>query len=141
MDSSLLIAAGASFVAGLLGYIIVRFWIKPIARYTSTKRKLNHELARYLAHMSETAGSEKKKTQNRGKPTLRNARKYTMTLASCYGEEIPYWYRLLLDSRGESPTEALGLLTNLSKIRDHEQIKDRIDRARKKMLGARTKHE
>ena len=141
MDSSLLIAAGASFVAGLLGYIIVRFWIKPIVRYTSTKRKLNHELTRYLAQMSETAGSDKKKAQNRGKPTLRNARKYTMTLASCYGEEIPYWYRLLLDSRGESPTEALGLLTNLSKIRDHEQIKDRIDRARKKMLGARTKHE
>ena len=141
MDSSLLIAVGASFVAGLLGYIIVRFWIKPIVRYTSTKRKLNHELTRSLAQMSETAGSEKKKVKNRSKPALRDTRKYTMTLASCYGEEIPYWYRLLLDSRGESPTEALGLLTNLSKIRDHEQIKDRIDRARKKMLSARTKHE
>jgi len=56
-----------------------------------------------------------------------------MNLASCYSEEIPYWYRLLLDSRGESPTEALGLLTNLSKIRDSKQIKDRIDRVRKKM--------
>ena len=76
MDSSLLIAAGASFVAGLLGYIIVRFWIKPIVRYATTKRKLSHELTRYLAQMSETAGSDKKKAQNRGKPTLRNARKY-----------------------------------------------------------------
>ena len=133
MDSSLLIAAGASFVIGLLGYIVVRFWIKPIVRYTSTKRKLNHELTRYLANMSETAGSEKKKAQNRGKPALRNARKYTMNLVSYYGEEIPYCNRLLLDSRGESPTEALGLLTNLSKIRDQEQIKNRIDRARKKM--------
>ena len=133
MDSSLLIAAGASFVAGLTGYIIVRFWIKPIVRYTRTKRKLNHELTRYLAQMNETAGSEKKKARNQSKPALRNARKNTMNLASCYGEEIPYWYRLLLDSRGESPSEALSLLTNLSKIRDQEQIKDRIDRARKKM--------
>jgi len=133
MDSSLLIAAGVSFVVGLLGYIIVRFWIKPILRYTTTKRKLNHELTRYLAQMSETAGSEKKKTQNRGRPVLRNARKHTMNLVSCYGEKIPYWYRLLLDSRGESPSEALSLLTNLSKIRNQEQIKDRIDRARKKM--------
>ncbi len=51
MDLSLLIAAGASFVVGLLGYIIVRFWIKPIVRYTSTKRKLNHELTRYLERL------------------------------------------------------------------------------------------
>jgi len=133
MDSSLLIAASASFVIGLLGYIVVRFWIKPIVRYTTTKRKLNHELTRYLAQISETAGTEKKKVKNRSKPALRGARKYTMTLSSCYGEEIPYWYRLLLDSREESPTEALGLLTNLSKIRDEEQIKGRIAHARKKM--------
>ncbi|MBC2713331.1 MAG: hypothetical protein HGJ94_20735 [Desulfosarcina sp.] len=50
-----------------------------------------------------------------------------------YGADIPYWYRLLLDSRKESPTEASGLLTNLSKIRDQEQVKSRIDSARKIM--------
>jgi hypothetical protein len=60
MDSSLLIAAGASFIAGLLGYIIARLWIKPIARYHITKRKLDQELTQYLAQMNETAGPDEK---------------------------------------------------------------------------------
>ena len=54
MDSSLLIAAGASFIAGLLGYIIARLWIRPIVRYHITKRKLDHVLTRYLAQMNES---------------------------------------------------------------------------------------
>ena len=138
MDLSLLIAAGASFVVGLLGYIIARFWIKPIARYNITKRKLNHELTQYLAQMTDTVGPEKKKTHSRGNETGRTARKHALNLVTYYGEDIPYWYRLLLDSRKESPTEALVLLTTLSKIRDPEQIIDRIDSVRKKM-GLRNK--
>ena len=133
MDSSLLIAAGASFAIGLLGYIIVKFWIQPIVRYTRVKRKLNHELTRYLAQKNETVASKKKKAKNQGDPALKNTRKHAMNLASCYDKDIPYWYRLKLDSRGEAPVEALGLLTSLSKIRDIAQRKDCIDRAREKI--------
>ena len=133
MDSSLLIAAGASFVAGLLGYVIARLWIKPIVRYNITKRKLGHELTRYLAQMNEAAGSERQATEKHDDETLRTARKHAMDLVACYGTDVPYWYRLLLDSRKESPTEASGLLTNLSKMRDQEQVKNRIDSARKTM--------
>lgn len=43
MDASLLVAAGASFAAGALGYIIARTWIKPIVRYSMTKRRIDHE--------------------------------------------------------------------------------------------------
>ena len=53
VDSTLLIAAGASFLAGLLGYVMARLWIKPIVRYTITKRKLDRELTRYLAQMNK----------------------------------------------------------------------------------------
>ncbi|MBC2741941.1 MAG: hypothetical protein HGJ93_02560 [Desulfosarcina sp.] len=134
MDSSLLIAAAASFVAGLLGYVIARLWIKPIVRYNITKRKLDHELTRHLAQMDDTGGPEdKQERQKHDDAMLRSARKHAMDLISCYGADIPYWYRLLLDSRKESPTEASGLLTNLSKIRDQEQVKSRIDSARKIM--------
>jgi hypothetical protein len=133
MDSSLLIAAGASFIAGLLGYIIARLWIKPIVRYNITKRKLDHELARYLAQMNASAGPDTRQTGNRGDATLRSARQYAMDLTSCLGEEIPYWYRLLLESRKESPTEASGLLTNLYRMRDAEQVKNRIERVRQTM--------
>jgi hypothetical protein len=134
MDSPLLMAAGASFIAGLLGYIIARRWIEPIVRYHITKRKLDHELIQFLAVMN-AAGKpdEKRGKQKRGDAMLKTARKHSMDLISCYGTDIPYWYRLLLDSRKESPTEASGLLTNLSKVRDREQVSNRINRARKIM--------
>ena len=134
MDSSLLIAAGASFIAGLLGYIIVRLWIKPIARYHITKRKLDHELTQYLAQANGTMGLDEK--QDKQKPAdamLKTARTPAMKLVSYYDADIPYWDRLLLDSRQESPAKASGLLTNLSKIRNREQVKDRIEQARKTM--------
>ena len=131
MDSTLLIAAGFSFVLGLLGYFIVRFWIKPIGRYTAARRKLNHELTRYLEIM-ETTGTAGKKALKRN-TELKNARRHSMVLASCYREDIPYWYKLMLDSRGESPVDALNLITNLARIRDAEQRKDHIGQARKKL--------
>jgi hypothetical protein len=133
LDSSLLIAAGASFIAGVLGYIIAKLWIKPIVHYNITKRKLDRDLSRCLAPGDETAGSTLHEETNGETEALRAARKHAMDLVACYGEEIPYWYRLLLDSRQESPTEASGLLTNLSKMRDREQVKARIESARKKM--------
>jgi hypothetical protein len=134
LDSPLLIAAGASFIAGLLGYIIARLWIKPIVRYNITKRKLDHELTQYLAQVNEAVEPDKQlEKQKRGDAMLRTARKHAMDLVSCYGADIPYWYRLLLDSRKESPTEASGLLTNLSKLRNVEHVINRIDRARKIM--------
>ena len=132
MDSSLLIAAGASFLAGLLGYIIARLWVKPIVRYHLTKRKLDRELTQYLAHANAATGlDEKRDKPKRVEAMLRTARKHAMGLVACYDAEIPYWYRLLLDSRQESPAEASGLLTNLSKLRHREQVTDRIERARR----------
>jgi hypothetical protein len=128
MDSTLLIAAGASFIAGLLGYIIAILWIRPIVRYHITKRRLDHELTRFLEQINAPTGSEKLADK-----TLGIARTHAMDLFSCYGASIPYWYRLLLDSRNESPAEASGLLTNLSRIGDIELVKKRIDRARKAM--------
>jgi hypothetical protein len=99
MDSSLLIAAGASFIAGLLGYIIARLWIRPIVRYHITKRKLDHVLTRYLAQMNESTGPDEPVAQNCDAATLRTARQHAVDLVSCFSAEIPYWYRLLLDSR------------------------------------------
>ena len=134
MDTSLLVAAGASFVAGLLGYIIARLWIKPIVHYTATKRKLDRELNRYLATIDKTDGTKNKPNAHGHKaPPLKTARKCAMDMVSCYDADIPYWYRLLLDSRNESPSKASGLLTNISRIRDPEMVKQRIGSARKAM--------
>ena len=41
-------------------------WIKPIARYHITKRKLDHALTQYLAQANETMGlNEKRDKQKR----------------------------------------------------------------------------
>jgi hypothetical protein len=133
-DSSLLIAAAASFVAGVIGYIIARFWVRPIVRYTITKRKIKRDLSNYLAFV-EINKKANDPLSNAGSSgvMLKKAKQYTMELTSCYTKELPYWYRLLLDSRGESPVEASGLLTNLSKIKDNRQVNDRIVRAQEKL--------
>jgi hypothetical protein len=130
IDASLLIAAGASFVTGLLGYIIIRLWIRPVARYTLTKRKLGRELSLYRVQINPADGNGKKNRLNRNHARLKAARKLAMALDACYSKEIPYWYRLLVDSRQESPAEALGQLTSLSKIKDGQQIQNRIEKVR-----------
>jgi hypothetical protein len=132
LEPSLLVAAGASFVAGVLGTIIVRMWIKPILGYHLAKRRLGGELARYLSGVSDAdqaVGTED--NQKRNEATLRSARKIAMNLVARYDTELPYWYRLMLINRKESPGEASGQLTNLTKIRDPEQRRARIDTARK----------
>lgn len=127
MDSTLLMAAGASFVAGLLATIVAKLWIKPITRYVICKRKLDAQLTDCLAQMEATGtGPEEAAQSKQVDAMLRSARKHAMDLVSCYQADIPYWYRLLLESRQTSPTDALGLLTNLSKIRDAQQVKERI---------------
>ena len=131
LDPSLLVAAGASFIAGVMGYIIARMWIKPIVGYHMTKRRLSDDLARYQAHTGAAADAQATGGQPSGEDALRDARRRAMKLVAYYNGEIPYWFRLLLDSRQESPTEASGLLTNLAKIRDLQQRRERITAARK----------
>ena len=131
-DSSLLIAAMASFVAGVLGYIIARLWIRPIVRYNIAKRRLGQELNRYESRSEDMSSSGEKGRRN-DTESLRRARKYAMDLTVCYSQDIPYWYRLLLDSRGESPSEASGQLTNLSKIRARGMMIGRLDKVRRSL--------
>lgn len=133
LDSSVLIAAGASFVAGVFGYIIARFWVRPLVRYNVTKRKLAKNLTDYLAGVIEKKNSVAADVSPAAKAALRVAREHGMALVACYSKDLPYWYRLLLESRQESPMAASGLLTNLSKMRDRHQIEKRIADARQKL--------
>lgn len=134
LDSSLLIAAGASFVAGVIGYIVARLWVKPIVSYNITKRKLDAELNRYLAQIPDGPDAlNGKNDSSAGAKALGSARKLAMKLLSHYNRDIPYWYRLFLDSRQESPAQASGLLTNLSKIKDPQQRRSRIAAAKKEL--------
>ncbi len=135
IDQSLLIAAGASFIVGLIGYIIVRQWMIPILRYTLTRRKLDRDLKHYqtLVGRQPASDADNKRLRQRVQKVTLSARRHAMTLVSCYTNDLPYWYRLLLDSRQESPSEASGLLTNISKMKDAEQIANRMQKVRRAM--------
>ena len=134
-DPALLTAVAASFVAGLIGYIIVRMWIRPIARYQLIRRRLDRDLTRYATHSSDAVGSLEKMPDHTV-ATLRSARQNARDLGVCYHQQIPYWYRLLLESRNTVPADIEGLLTNLHKIGDRRQVQQRIARVRR-MAGLR----
>jgi hypothetical protein len=135
IDQSLLIAAGASFIVGLIGYIIVRLWMIPILRYTLTRRKLDRDLkhVQSLVGRQPSSDADGNRLGQRVQERSLSARRHAMTLVSCYSKELPYWYRLLLDSRQESPSEASGLLTNIFKMKDAEQIANRMQKVRRAM--------
>ena len=130
-DSSLLIAAAASFMVGLLGYIIARLWIKPIVGYQMTKRKLNRELTRYLDQLAVNEQTGHSNRSSKAQALLKQARRQAMNLETRFAADIPAWYRLMLVSRGQSPQKALALLAPVSKLKDSQQIAARVDEARK----------
>lgn len=131
LNPSLLIAAAASFMAGLLGYGIARLWIKPIVGYTIEKRRLKRELSRYLRRLETIEESRECLTSPEVREILKVVRKSVTNLAARNSTELPAWYRIFLVSRQESPEKAMKLLAPLAKIKDHHQIQERVDQARK----------
>ncbi|MFW6242445.1 MAG: hypothetical protein ACOC98_17830, partial [Thermodesulfobacteriota bacterium] len=96
MDSPYLLAAGASFLAGMFGYVIVRFWAMPIARYRRAKAMTQDALDALLAADGKREMAEAKKA----------CRVAADRLSELYSVDLPPWYRMVLDQRGESPVQA-----------------------------------
>jgi len=122
MDTRILIAMAVSFALGSLSYIIIQFWIRPIARY----RKIRQEVAQALSacEADEIFSEEAAGT----------IRKYSVGLSDAYTLELPHWYRMLLDSRKESPVEASRELMTLAGTREREYILKRIAGIRQVLL-------
>jgi hypothetical protein len=131
LDPSLLIGAAASFMAGLLGYVIARLWIKPIVGYNIEKRRLNREITRYLRRLETAEKGQALVNAPEVQEILKAIRKSVTNLAARNSTELPAWYRIFLVSRQESPEKAMKLLAPLAKIKDHHQIQERVDQARK----------
>ncbi|MFP4032794.1 MAG: hypothetical protein ACLFRG_21035 [Desulfococcaceae bacterium] len=108
MDSPYLLAAGASFLAGMFGYVIVRFWAMPIARYRRAKAMTQDALDALLAADGKREMAEAKKA----------CRVAADRLSELYSVDLPPWYRMVLDQRGESPVQAAKDLMTLSNTKD-----------------------
>jgi len=62
------VAALISFIAGLLGYIIIRFWILPIGRYLKIKGRLASDIGALLDMLQadRSQNNESAHIQDRG---------------------------------------------------------------------------
>ena len=97
-------AALASFVSGACGYVIIRFWILPIVRYRRLKRELLDHLVRLYGSLPEE--DERAPKVSMGKKRLKELRRLMMRLVALHDHDMPYWYRLVLVTRQESPQQA-----------------------------------
>ncbi|HAY39478.1 MAG TPA: hypothetical protein DCY53_09140 [Desulfobacteraceae bacterium] len=112
------VAAFFSFVFGLLGYIVVRFWILPIGRYIRVKDRFASDLRTLLDMLQDEQPYHTENSQIQDRRV--SLRRYSSDLVSIYQKELPYWYRLYLESKKEQPLEAAEFSMRLSNTRKLE---------------------
>ena len=112
------VAAFISFVVGLFGYIVVRFWILPIGRYLQVKGRFASDLRTLLDMLQAEQPYHTKNSQIQDRQV--SLRRYSSDLVSIYQDELPYWYRLYLESKKEQPLEAAEASMRLSNTRKLE---------------------
>lgn len=130
--NSMLVAASGSFLAGMLGYIIARFWVRPIGQYKKQKHSVKSELDHFESllnrHEIQTW------TQTKASDRLLSARRAATLMAEVYTAELPYWYKLVLGRRGEAPLKATAPILALSNIRHPDHARIRLEQVRKALL-------
>lgn len=124
------IVAFISFVFGALGYIVLRFWIQPIFGYRKLKRRILSDLGGGdpADSVERAAGSEQK---GKWKTAIR---KHGAELTDYYTCDLPRWYRMVLQQRGENPIEAAKHLLKLPNTPRGEDAKKQVEKV-KECLG------
>lgn len=120
----LLFGALIGFVLGTTGYITMTFLIKPFWQYRKLKNKIVADLIFYENTIRAQETDETRKEQI--KERIKTSKGHAAELLNCYNENLPLWYKLLLDNRGESPIEASSDLMTLSNITNYEHAEKRI---------------
>lgn len=128
----LLIAAAISFLVGMLGYIIVRFWVRPIGQYKKQKSFLKRELDHFESLLNRYDAKTWK--ESGAQELLQSARKAATQMIDVYTTDLPYWYKLVLGRRGEAPLKATAPVLALGNIRHPEHARIRLKQVRKALL-------
>ncbi|MEA1900295.1 MAG: hypothetical protein U9N47_05955, partial [Thermodesulfobacteriota bacterium] len=118
-----------SFISGSFGYIILQFWVRPILGYRKIKNKVALTIKYYNKSKDDKDIGEKIKSQM--KEWSKANRQNSVELSASYNENLPNWYKMLLDSRGESPIDASRHLMVLSNIRNYYHAEKHIEGIKK----------
>lgn len=106
-----LVGAVLGFVIGVFGFIIVRYWIRPVSAYVRLKRRVADAVEAHLSIMPADAGSDDAAGVKESRMRLR---KLSQELTDTFHHDLPHWYRIRLRARGELPPEAAADLMKLS---------------------------
>ncbi len=115
-------AAIISFVIGACGYIIVRFWIIPIVRYKRCKMKLRTQLEKMFQKLPDSTDNKNYKKML-SKKRLQEIRRLSVKLVEIHDADLPYWYRLILMTRKESPLNATEPILKLENMQTPGQAR------------------
>ncbi len=107
-----------SFLAGMIGYIIVTVWIRPVARYRRAKGRIRKNLTEYERWLDQAEEIDS--------GTQEQSHQAAVTLSELYQNGLPAWYRILLANQGESPQQAVAVLMKLAKTRNPTHARKQI---------------
>ncbi len=116
-NSNLLWPSVICFFFGSFGYIVTRLWVLPILRYRRIKKNIRKDLDTLL-HVP-SASHENKAVKAR-------LRRHAAELPDIYNASMPYWYRLHLGNREESPIDASKILMALVNTKNKPHLKNQI---------------
>ncbi len=119
------VVAIISFISGSFGYIILQFWLRPILGYKKIKNKVALAIKYYYKSKNDKDIGEKIKSQM--KEWSKANRQNSVELSASYNENLPNWYKMLLDSRGESPIDASKHLMILSNTSNYDHAEKHIE--------------
>ena len=123
------IAALSCFLLGAFGYVIYKFWMRPILKYRRLKKDATTTIASYL----DTINSNNKEMADMAdndaiENKVKTIRKLSGDLKTCFYEDLPKWYTLLIKRREESPVDASKHMMVLSSTREYSHARNRAVR-------------
>jgi len=126
------IAALSCFLLSVFGYVIYQFWMRPVLKYRWLKKDASVNIASYLdtingsydAGEADEAMANNDATENK----IKIIRKVSNDLNDCFNEELPQWYKLLLQRREESPVDASKHMMVLSNTRNYSHARNRAEK-------------
>lgn len=119
MDLVMIGGAAAGLVMGSFGYVLVRFWCRPVLGYRRLKKR--------LADLLDKAEQDGALTDNRRDALRRKA----LALQELVNEVLPHWYKLSLHKKEEQTDEAVGHLQALVNCREPAAIRRRAEAVRR----------
>jgi hypothetical protein len=121
------IYALSCFLLGAFGYVIYQFWLRPILKYRRLKKNASTAIASYLDTIN---GSDKEMADNGDaiENKIKTIRGLSVDLGTCFREDLPQWYQLLLKRREESPVDASQHMMVLSNTREYSHARNRAVR-------------